>query len=232
MCRYRSAAGLGIYTHVVSRGNRFARPHLPAYCDRVTETDLKSVLVGHLDRLNQAVLHKLEGLSEYELRRPMTPTATNLLGVAMHLTSLQAEYFGKTFDRPFPREDEMYFLTDEDVDPQDDLWVRPEATSEWVVGLYRATWEHAKETFATLDLESPGQIPTSPYAEVSLGEMLVHMVDETARHAGHMDIVRESIDGAVGRYAGDRNIIDGYDWVAYRERVETGAREAEERAES
>ena len=78
--------------------------------------DLKSVLVGHLDRLNQAVLHKLEGLSEYELRRPMTPTATNLLGVAMHLTSLQAEYFGKTFDRPFPREDEMYFLTDEDPD--------------------------------------------------------------------------------------------------------------------
>ena len=57
-------------------------------------------------------------------------------------------------------------------------------------------------------------------------------VDETARHAGHMDIVRESIDGAVGRYAGDTNIIDGYDWVAYRERVETGARKAEERAES
>ena len=71
----------------------------------------------------------------------------------------------------------------------------------------------AKETFATLDLDSPGQIPTRPYAEVTLGEMLVHMVDETARHAGHMDIVRESIDGAVGRYAGDGNIIDGYDWV-------------------
>ena len=77
-----------------------------------------------------------------------------------------------------------------------------------------------------------GQIPTSPYAEVTLGEMLVHMVDETARHAGHMDIVRESIDGAVGRYAGDGNIIDGYDWAAYRERVEAGAREAQERVES
>jgi hypothetical protein len=54
--------------------------------------------------------------------------------------------------------------------------------------------------------------------------MLVHMVDETARHVGHMDIVRESIDGAVGRHAGDGNIIDGYDWAAYRERVEAGAR--------
>jgi hypothetical protein len=198
----------------------------------VTPPDLKSDLIGHLDRLNQAVLHKLDGLSEYELRRPMTPTATNLLGVAMHLASLQAEYFGKTFGRPFPREGELYFLTDEDADPQDDLWVRPEATSDWVVGLYRATWEHAQETFAALDLGSPGQIPTRPYAEVTLGQMLVHMVDETARHAGHMDIVRESIDGAVGRYAGDGNIIDGYDWAAYRERVEAGAREAQERAES
>ena len=207
------------------------RPPL-AYPDRVTAPDLKPVLVGHLDRLNQAVLHKLEGLSEYDLRRPMTPTATNLLGVVMHLASLQSEYFGQTFDRRFPRDHEMYFLTDEDADPQDDLWVRPEATSDWVVGLYRATWVHAQETIASLDLDSPGRIPTSPYAEVTLGEMLVHMVDETARHAGHMDIVRESIDGAVGRYAGDGNIIDGYDWASYKDRVEAGAAAAQELAES
>ena len=198
----------------------------------VTAPDLKSDLVGRLDRLNQAVLHKLEGLSEYDLRRPMTPTATNLLGVVMHLASLPAEYFGETFGRPLPREDEMYFLTDEEADPQDDLWVRPDATSEWVVELYGATWEHAQETFATLDLDSPGQIPTSPCAKVTLGGMLAHMVDETARHAGHMDIVRESIDGAVGRYEGDGNIIDGYDWAAYRERVAAGARQAQERADS
>lgn len=194
--------------------------------------DLKSVLLGHLDRLNQAVLHKLDGLSEYDLRRPMTPTATNLLGIAFHLASLNAEYFGETFGRPFPRDDEFYWRTDEEADPQDDLWVRPESTSEWVVGLYRAAWEHAKETIAALDLDSSGQIPTSPYAMVTLGEMLVDMVHETARHAGHMDTVRESIDGAVGRYAGDGNIIDGYDWVAYRARVEAGAREAQARARS
>jgi hypothetical protein len=199
---------------------------------RVTALELKTDLLGHLDGLNQAVLHKLEGLSEYELRRPMTPTATNLLGVVFHLASLQAEYFGETFGRPFPREGEFYYRTDEDADPQDDLWVRPEATSEWVVGLYRATWDHAKETFATLDLDAPGQIPTSPYAKVTLGEMMVHMVDETARHTGHMDILRESIDGAAGRYAGDGNIIPGYDWAAYRERVEAAACEAQERAES
>jgi hypothetical protein len=211
---------------------RCGDPELTAYPDQVTAPDLKSDLIGHLDRLNQAVLHNLEGLSEYDLRRPMTPTATNLLGVVMHLASLQAEYFGQTFGRPFPREGELYFLTDDDADPQDDLWVRPTATSEWVVGMYLATWEHAQETFAALDLDSPGRIPTSPYAAVTLGEMVVHMVDETARHAGHLDVVRELIDGAVGRYAGDANIIDGYDWPAYRDRVEAGAREAQERADS
>ena len=192
--------------------------------------DLKSDLVGHLDRLNRDVLHKLEGLSEYQLRRPMTSTATNLLGVAFHLASLNAEYFGATFGRPFPRDDDFYWRTDDNADPQDDLWVRPEATSGWVVALYRAAWEHAKKTIGDLDLDSPGQVPTSPYAKVTLGEMLVDMVDETARHAGHMDIVRELVDGDVGRYAGDGNIIGGYDWAAYRERVEAGAREAQERA--
>lgn len=194
--------------------------------------DLKSDLIGHLDRLNEAVLHKLDGLTEYDLRRPMTPTATNLLGVTLHLASLQAEYFGTTFGRPFPREGELYFLTDDDADPQDDLWVRPESTSAWVIDLYRASWEHAQETFAPLALDAPGRIPTSRHAEVTLGGMLVHMVDETARHAGHMDVVRELIDGAVGRYAGDGNIIDGYDWAAYRDRVEAGARDAQERAGS
>ena len=195
-------------------------------------SDLKSELVGRLDQLNLGVLHKLEGLSEYELRRPMTPTATNLLGVAFHLAGLQAEYFGETFGRPFPREDEFYYRTDENADQQDDSWVRPESTSEWVVELYRATWEHAKGTFATLDLDSPGQIPTRPYNKVTLGEMLVHMVDETARHAGHMDIVRELVDGAVGRYAGDGAIDGEYDWAAYRDRVEAGARKAQQRADS
>lgn len=198
----------------------------------MTAPDLKSDLVGHLDRLNRDVLHKLEGLSEYQRRRPMTSTATNLLGVAFHLASLNAEYFGETFDRTFPRDGEFYWRIDDDADPQDDLWVRPEASSEWVVGLYHAAWEHAKETIAALDLESTGRIPTSPYAKVTLGEMLVHMVDETARHAGHMDIVRELIDGTVGRYDGDGNIIGGYDWAAYRERVEAGARAAQERASS
>jgi hypothetical protein len=197
------------------------------YARGVSSVDVKFELVSRLDRLNQAVLYKLEGLSEYDLRRPMTLTATNLLGVTMHLASLQSEYFGETFGRPFPRASEFYFLTDEDEDPHGDLWVRPEYSSTWLMGLYRATWEHAQETVAVTELDSIGRIPTPPYAEMTLAAMLVHMVQETARHVGHMDVVRELIDGAVGRFAADPNITDGYDWAAYRARVEAAAREAE-----
>ena len=119
----------------------------------VTATDLKADLVERLDRLNQAVLYKFAGLSEYDVRRPMTSTATNLLGVAFHLASLNAEYFGETFGRPFPREHEVDYRTDNDADPMDDMWVRAESTSAWVVEMYRAAWEHAQETIARLDLD-------------------------------------------------------------------------------
>lgn len=188
--------------------------------------DLKGFIVERLERLNASVLHKLDGLSEYDLRRPMTPTATSLLGVVKHLASVQAGYFGATFGRPFPRYDEMTWHSDPDADPQDDLWVKASEPSEWVVGLYRDSWTHARQTFAELDLDAPGSVEWWSAPSVTLGEVAVHMVDETARHAGHMDIVRELIDSAVGRREADPNILDGYDWPAYHARVEAAARAA------
>ncbi len=204
----------------------------PAYRVGVTTIDLKSDLIGHLERLNQAVLHKVDGLSEYDLRRPMTPTSTNLLGVIKHLASVQSEYFGETFGRPFPRADEMRWRTDEAADVQDDMWVKPDESTEWVRSIYLASWEHALETFADRDLDALGAVPWWSDPEVTLGQVLVHMTDETARHAGQMDIVRELIDGAVGRYPDDPNITDGYDWTAYRARVEAGAVAAQEASDS
>ena len=189
----------------------------------MTTIDLKADLTAHLECLNRDVLQKLDGLSEYDLRRPMTPTATNLLGLVKHLASEQAGYFGDTFGRPFPRTDEMPWRTDESADPQDDMWVTPDESTDWVVGLYRSSWKHALETFADRELDSPGAVPWWSEPEVTLGQILVHMLDETARHAGQMDIVRELIDSAVGRYADNPNIAAGYDWAAYRARVEAGA---------
>jgi uncharacterized damage-inducible protein DinB len=184
----------------------------------------KETLVDGLARLNDQVLLKLEGLSEYDLRRPMTPTGTNLLGLVKHLASVQAGYFGETFGRPFP--DELPF---DEADPQADLYARADESSESVVAFYRASWQHARETLADLDLDAPGSVPWWSEPDVTVHQILVHMTTETARHAGHMDIVRETIDGAVGRFADDANIIDGYDWPAYTARLEAIAREAGDR---
>jgi uncharacterized damage-inducible protein DinB len=189
----------------------------------MTIPDPKTTLVDGLGRLNEQVLHKLDGLSEYDLRRPMTPTGTNLLGVVKHLGSVQAGYFGETFGRPFPGE-----LPFDDDDPQADLYARADETSESVIEFYRVSWRHAEETFAALDLDSAGSVPWWSEPEVTLHQILVHMTNETARHAGHIDIVRELVDGAVGRSEGDANIVDGFDWPAYVEKLEGLARHASE----
>jgi uncharacterized damage-inducible protein DinB len=187
----------------------------------MTISDPKSVLVDGLGLLNEQVLHKLDGLSEHDLRRPMTPTGTNLLGLVKHLASVQAGYFGATFGRPFP--DDLPF---DDDDPQADMYARADEPSERVIAFYRASWRHALETFAERDLDSVGSVPWWSEPEVTLHQILVHMTTETARHAGHLDIVRELIDGDIGRSAGDSNIADDFDWPAYVERLEVIAREA------
>ena len=120
----------------------------------MTIPDPKSTLVDGLDRLNHQVLEKLDGLSEYDLRRPVTSTGTNLLGVVKHLASVQAGYFGDTFGRPFPGG-----LPFDEDDPQADLYATADETSESVKEFYRASWRHSQETFAASDLDTVGQVP-------------------------------------------------------------------------
>jgi uncharacterized damage-inducible protein DinB len=193
----------------------------PAYDAGTTIQDPKTDLVDQLDRLNDQVLHKLKGLSEYDLRRPMTPTGTNLLGVVKHLASVQSGYFGVVFGRPFP--DRMP-LDEEDL--QADMWVKPDETTASVTDFYRRSWERAQETIAGLDLDAEGSVLWWSRPAVTLHQILVHMCIETARHAGHLDIVRETIDGAVGRFEADGNIAGGFDWAAYRAKVEAAAQAA------
>jgi hypothetical protein len=106
------------------------------------------------------------------------------------------------------------------------MYARADEPSGSVVEFYRASWRHAEETFEGLDLDAPGSVAWWSEPDVTLHQVLVHMTTETARHAGHLDIVREIIDGAVGRFAGDANIIDGFDYAAYAEKLEALAREA------
>ncbi|WP_427888881.1 DinB family protein [Kribbella sp. GL6] len=184
---------------------------------------MKDLMHGYLRKAREAMVWKLDGLSEYDVRRPLTPTGTNLLGMIKHLSSVEAWYFGKTFERPFPEEMSWW---DDDADPNADSWVTPEETREDIVGLYRRVWAHADATIDALALDAPGHVPWWRTPDMTLHAILVHMIAETNRHAGHADILREQLDGAVGMSPNNSNLPEGDAawWAAHRQRVEEAAR--------
>jgi uncharacterized damage-inducible protein DinB len=193
----------------------------------MTESDPKADLRRYLQAAREALVWKLEGLSEYDARRPIVPTGTNLLGLVKHVASVEAGYFGETFGRPFP---EPLPWLDEGAEPNADMWATAEESREQIVGLYRRVWAHSDATIDTLALDAVGKVPWWPRErrEVTLERILVHMIAETHRHAGHADIVRELIDGAVGLREGNDNMAPGDQawWERYRNRLERAAREA------
>jgi uncharacterized damage-inducible protein DinB len=193
----------------------------------MSESDPKAVLRRYLQTGREALVWKLDGLPEYDVRRPMVPTGTNLLGLVKHVASVEAGYFGETFDRPFP---EPLPWLDDDAEPNADMWATTEESREQVVGLYHRVWAHSDATIDALGLDAVGEVPWWPpeRREVTLHQILVHMIAETNRHAGHADIVRELIDGTVGLRVDNDNMAPGDQawWERYRSRLERAAREA------
>ncbi|KFU82806.1 Protein of unknown function [Amycolatopsis lurida] len=177
----------------------------------------KEHLHGDLRELREVLLQKIEGLGEYEIRRPLTRTGTNLLGLVKHLALWESRYFGEVFDRPFP---EPLPRWDDLGQRGADLWVTEHETREEIVGRYRRAWAHSDATIAALSLDSPGHVPWWPRPGVTLFAVLVHMLTETARHAGHADILREQLDGSIEAATGER---DEAFWEARRDRIERAA---------
>ena len=190
-------------------------------------SDPKSELQRYLQEARETLLWKLDGLSDYDVRRPLVPTGTNLLGLVKHVASVELGYFGDTFDRP---SDESLPWFDADAEPNADLWATADETREQILGLYHRVWAHSDATIDTLALDAIGHVPWWPpeQREVTLHRILVHMIAETNRHAGHADIVRELIDGAIGWRPGDDNLpaVDQAWWDSYRSRLEQAALEA------
>jgi uncharacterized damage-inducible protein DinB len=190
-------------------------------------SDPKADLRRYLQIARDALLWKLEAASEYDVRRPMVPSGTNLLGLVKHVASVEAGYFGETFGRPF--EEPLPWL-DEDAEPNADMWATSDETRHQIVALYRRVWAHSDVTIDTLALDAVGHVAWWPeeHSEVTLHTILVHMIAETNRHAGHADIVRELIDGMAGLRQDNDNMAPGDAewWDGYRSRVERAAREA------
>ncbi|MDA3627372.1 DinB family protein [Saccharopolyspora oryzae] len=193
----------------------------------MTGSDPKADLKLYLKSAREALLWKLDGLSEYDVRRPLTPTGTNLLGLVKHVASMEAGYFGVVFDRPFP---EPLPWLGPDAERNADMWATADESREWVVDFYRRAWAHSDATIDALELDAPGRVPWwySDRNEVTLHRILVHVIAETDRHTGHADIVRELIDGQVGLVDGNDNMPDADQawWEDYRARLERVAEDA------
>lgn len=160
--------------------------------------DLKAELSTALRVGRATMLAKLDGLSEYDRRRPLTPTGTNLLGLVKHLAGLEYGYLGDSFGRQ-AYERPSWFR--DDPHTEIDMWATPDESTDYITSVYEKACAHADITIAEFTLDSPGHVAhwDEGHQETTLGRLLVLMVAETAQHAGHADIIRELIDGQIGR---------------------------------
>ncbi len=187
--------------------------------------DHQERLHDYLSKSREAMIWKVEGLSEYDARRPLTRTGTNLLGLVKHLSVGEAWYFGTVFGRPFVPHLPWW---DDDAAEGADLWVTAAESRADIIATYRDAVDHADATIRALDLDAPGRVPWWPRPDVTLGGVMVHVIAETARHAGQADILREQLDGRSGMRADHTNQEPHDDkwWADYRSRIEAAARSA------
>ena len=184
-------------------------------------TDLKAALLHYLQADRDALMWKLEGLSERDLRLPRTPTGTNLIGIVKHMANVEIGYFGDTFGRSWPTPDERISEAQFDDDPQADWYATESETCEGIKDLYRRVWDFADTTIRELPLDAEGRVPwwRDEKNPVTLGRIVLHVIDDLARHTGQADILREQVDGAAGLVAGSPNLPEDQDWPAYVARL-------------
>jgi hypothetical protein len=180
----------------------------------------KQYLHDDLREIREVLTGKLDGLGEYDVRRPLTGTGTNLLGLVKHLTLTEARYFGEVFDRPFP---EPLPRWDDTGARGADMWATEHETRVEIIDRYRRACDHSDTTIAALAVDSPGHVPWWPRPDVMVFTVLVHVLTETSRHAGHADILREQLDGTTGSA---NHLRDAAFWAARQAEVERAARAA------
>jgi hypothetical protein len=183
----------------------------------------KEYLRNELRVVREALAWKLDGISEYDIRRPLTPTGTNLLGLVKHKAHSDARYLGEVFGRPFPGPVPRW------NDPgawENEHWATEYESRADILGLYRSVGEHSDATIDALPIDAPGHVPWWPRPNVKLFNVMVHLLNDTTRHAGHADILREQLDGRTGTTAEYADVIDVAAREAYCAKVERAAQAA------
>lgn len=198
----------------VPDGDRADAPHGALRRGHTGRMDTKDTLLRYLAATREALLWKAEGLTERELRMPHTPTGTNLLGLIKHCASLEHGYLvsclGLTSDVAMPEFDFQ-------ADPNGDFFATAEESAVGIIDLYRQVGAAVEEALSGLDLDAPAHVPWwGDRGDTTLGRLLVHVLTDVSRHAGHADIVREGIDGAAGLNAANSNLWEPEGgWAGY-----------------
>lgn len=149
-------------------------------------------LSGFVDYLREAIVIKATGLDDEALRRPMTPSDVSLLGIVKHLAYVERWWFAHVFaglEVEFPWTDD---------DPDADWRIEPGDKTAVILDVYRTECDRSRAITAESqpgDLSARAGRAGEPY---SLRWIVAHMIEETGRHAGHADIIREAIDGSTG----------------------------------
>lgn len=182
--------------------------------------ELTSELRAYLQQSRDGILAALDGIGEFDRRRPLTPSGTNLLGLVKHLAGIEFGYLGDSVARPAPV---LPWFEDGSVWENGDMWATPDESSDELIALYHQAWVHSDESLAALPLDTPAHVAWWPdeRADTTFGSLVVRVIAETARHAGHCDIVRELIDGHAG--SGHEEMGDAQFWAAYVAKVQDAA---------
>jgi uncharacterized damage-inducible protein DinB len=158
------------------------------------DTTEREMLEAQLDFHRATLLMKIDGVSDEDLRRPMVPTGTNLLGLVKHLAWVERGWFGERFageELPPPP------WTDDD--PDADFRVELDESTQDIIELYKEACERSRAiSRGAASLDQPLANPNPGREGATLRFVLVHMLQETARHNGHADLLREMIDGVTG----------------------------------
>jgi hypothetical protein len=177
-------------------------------------------LQHYLQRCRDRVVTALDGLSDYDVRRPMTPTGTNLLGIVKHLIGIEFGTLGTCVGRTPPVS--LPWCEDGSVWDGADMWATPDQTRDELLELYRTAWRHSDESIAQLPLSAPAHVEWWPpdRRDTTFGHLLTRLVAETAQHAGHCDIVRELLAPNSAR---DPQYGDAAHWDAYVAGIQSAA---------
>jgi hypothetical protein len=183
-------------------------------------TALSDDLRHYLQGARDSVVHSLDGLSDYDARRPLVPSGTNLLGLVKHLIGIELGYLGACVGRPSPVS--LPWEDDGSTWESADMWATADQSRDYLLGLYRQAWRHSDESLRTIPLDAPASVAWWPQQRraTTFGHLVARVVAETAQHAGHCDIVRELIDGRGGR---DASELDEDWWAAYVARIQAEA---------